>query len=429
MKQRTIGNTGIKVSALGLGCMGMSDFYGAHDDGASIETMHRAIALGVTFFDTADVYGPFTNEQLVGRAIADRRSQVVLATKFGNVRDEKGTFLGINGRPEYVKQACDASLRRLGVDRIDLWQLHRIDPRTPREEQFGEIAAMQKEGLIRHVGLSEVSVDDVVEAQGYFDVVTVQNLYNVGNRSSEELLQHSVRNGIGFIPWFPLGNRSLLGEDGPVAGDGTAAGSCGGVEREHEHRWTIIATAPAQMSTTVTPAMRQYLDAKRQFRDAIVFFRMGDFYEMFYEDAIVAARALDLTLTSRSKDAGGNGIPASLKSQQQWFAELREECGHCHQVGSKITREITDNSVEGWAERITKERPKGDHVLGDHGHDFSTFMQNTMTSFGRVRALQMWGFEGCTVTMEADATCAAMAEAKVQPVPCVCGVLAPPAGA
>ena len=155
MRQVTLGRTDIPISTVGLGCMGMSDFYGPRDEAEAIATIHRAIDLGINFLDTADIYGPFTNEMLVGRAIADRRDRVVLATKFGNVRKADGTFVGVNGRPEYVRQACDASLRRLGVEQIDLYYQHRVDPATPIEETVGAMAELLKAGKVRYLGLSE----------------------------------------------------------------------------------------------------------------------------------------------------------------------------------------------------------------------------------------------------------------------------------
>ena len=162
MKQRTLGTQGLTVSALGLGCMGMSEFYGARDDAESIATIHRALDLGVTFLDTADMYGAGENERLVGRALKGRRDRVMLATKFGNVRDEKGNFLGISGQPEYVRQCCDASLSRLGVDQIDLYYQHRVDPQVPIEETVGAMGELVRAGKVRYLGLSEAEEDAIV---------------------------------------------------------------------------------------------------------------------------------------------------------------------------------------------------------------------------------------------------------------------------
>lgn len=206
------------VRRLGFGAMritGPGIWGEPSDPSLAIEVLRRAVTLGVNFIDTADSYGPFVSEDLIRRALHPYDG-VLVATKGGLTRQGPDEWAAV-GRPEYLRQCVQMSLRRLGVDRIDLWQLHRIDEAVAREDQFGVIQQMRDEGLIRHVGLSEVGVDDVVEAQNYFPVVSVQNLYNVANRNSEALLRYCENNGIGFIPWFPLANRELLQPDGPIS--------------------------------------------------------------------------------------------------------------------------------------------------------------------------------------------------------------------
>src|ERR1041385_4168562 len=177
MQHRTLGS--LEVSAIGLGCMGMSEFYGSHDDAQSIATIHRALDLGVNFLDTADMYGPFTNEQLVGRAIRDRRDEVVLATKFGNVRGNDGAFLGVTGRPEYVRQACDASLQRLGVEHIDLYYQHRVDTNVPIEETVGAMAELVRAGKVRHLGMSEAAPATIRRAHRVHPITALQTEYSL----------------------------------------------------------------------------------------------------------------------------------------------------------------------------------------------------------------------------------------------------------
>ncbi len=208
----------LTVRRLGFGAMritGPGIWGSPPDEQRAIAVLRRAVELGVDFIDTADSYGPYVSEDLIREALHPYDG-LVIATKGGLTRQGPDEWAAV-GRPEYLRQCVQMSLRRLGVDRIDLWQLHRIDDRVPREEQFGVIREMQQEGLIRHVGLSEVSVEDMIQAEEYFPVATVQNLYNVGNRQSETQLLHCEKVGVGFIPWFPLGNRELLQPDSPVA--------------------------------------------------------------------------------------------------------------------------------------------------------------------------------------------------------------------
>jgi aryl-alcohol dehydrogenase-like predicted oxidoreductase len=210
--QRHLGSEGLVVSELGLGCMGMSEFYGTGDEDESIATIHRAIDLGVTFIDTADIYGPFTNEKLVGKAIADRRERVVLATKFGNVRDEEGNFLGVNGKPDYVREACDASLSRLGIDHIDLYYQHRVDPETPIEETVGAMKELVDAGKVRYLGLSEAGIESIRKANAVHPISALQSEYSLFTRDVEDEVLPTVRElGIGFVPYSPLGRGFLTG--------------------------------------------------------------------------------------------------------------------------------------------------------------------------------------------------------------------------
>jgi aryl-alcohol dehydrogenase-like predicted oxidoreductase len=212
METRALGQ-GLEVSAEGLGCMGMSEFYGTTDEDEALRTIHRALELGVTFLDTADMYGPFTNEQLVGRAIADRRDRVVLATKFGNKRGPNGERLGIDGSPDYVREACDASLERLGVDHIDLYYQHRVDPETPIEETVGAMKELVEAGKVRHLGLSEASPETIRRAHAVHPITALQTEYSLWTRDPEDTILPTVRElGIGFVAYSPLGRGFLSGQ-------------------------------------------------------------------------------------------------------------------------------------------------------------------------------------------------------------------------
>ncbi|MEN6601851.1 MAG: aldo/keto reductase [Bryobacteraceae bacterium] len=213
MRKRKLGTQGLEVSAMGLGCMGMSDFYGARDDQESIRVIHRALELGIDFLDTADMYGPHTNEVLVGKAIANRRAEVVIATKFGMVRSKDPAFRGVCGRPEYVRSSCDGSLQRLGIETIDLYYQHRVDPQVPIEETVGAMADLVRAGKVRYVGLSEASPATIRRAHKVHPITALQTEYSLWSRDPEDEILTTVRElGIGFVAYSPLGRGFLTGQ-------------------------------------------------------------------------------------------------------------------------------------------------------------------------------------------------------------------------
>lgn len=213
METRKLGQQGLEVSALGLGCMGMSDFYGSRDETESIATINRALDLGVTFLDTADMYGVGANEELVGRVVRERREWIVVATKFGNVRGSDGSFKGINGRPDYVRSACDASLKRTGLDVIDLYYQHRVDPDVPIEETVGAMADLVRAGKVKYLGLSEAAPATIRRAHAVHPITALQTEYSLWSRDVENQILPTVRElGIGFVPYSPLGRGFLTGQ-------------------------------------------------------------------------------------------------------------------------------------------------------------------------------------------------------------------------
>ncbi|MEU9889067.1 aldo/keto reductase [Sphaerisporangium sp. NPDC051011] len=298
MKQRTLGQ-GLTVSPLGLGCMGMSEFYGAGDEAESLATLHRALDLGVTFLDTADMYGPFTNERLVGKAIAGRRDEVVLATKFGVERGPDGSMRGINGRPDYVRRACDASLQRLGVDHIDLYYQHRVDPAVPVEETWGALAELVAQGKVRHLGISEAAPAVVRRAHAVHPITAGQYEYSLFTRDPEDEIIATFRElGIGLVAYSPLGRGFLTGAitsaDQFQAGDFRAANPRFQGENFAANRELVVRIERIAEAKGVTPAQLALAWVLAQGEDVVPI--PGTKRRAYLEQNVAA---LDIALTAQ----------------------------------------------------------------------------------------------------------------------------------
>jgi aryl-alcohol dehydrogenase-like predicted oxidoreductase len=326
MEQRKLGTQGLQVSAQGLGCMGMSEFYGATDEQESLATLARAIELGVGFLDTADMYGPFTNEELVGRAIRGTRDQVVLATKFGNMRGGDGAFLGINGRPEYVRQACEASLRRLGVEVIDLYYQHRVDKTVPIEETVGAMAALVKEGKVRYLGLSEASPATIRRAHAVHPISALQTEYSLWSRDPEDDILPTTRAlGIGFVAYSPLGRGFLTGsfqkpEDIP-AGDFRSLSPRFQGENFYKNLELVERITTMAAEKGVTPAQLALAWVHHQGEDVVPI--PGTKRRRYLEENVAALRiALDAGDLARIEEVAPKGVAAGLRYPERSMAAI-----------------------------------------------------------------------------------------------------------
>lgn len=320
MKQRTLGGR-LQVSELGLGCMGMSAFYGNRDDEESIATIHRALDLGVTFLDTADAYGPFTNEQLVGRAIAGRRDEVVLATKFGQERRPDGSR-GVNGRPEYVRQACDGSLQRLGVDHIDLYYQHRIDPSVPIEETWGALGELVAAGKVRYLGISEAAPQTVRRAHAVHPITAAQYEYSLFSRDIEtELLPVARQLGIGLVAYSPLGRGLLTGTiTGPGAlSEDDSRRRMPRFQGENLSRNAATAAAIATLAAAkgVTPAQLALAWVLAQGKDIVPI--PGTKRRAYLEQNVAAT---GITLTGEDLAALAEAAPAGVAAGDRYPPEM-----------------------------------------------------------------------------------------------------------
>jgi aryl-alcohol dehydrogenase-like predicted oxidoreductase len=320
MEQRQLG-ADLVVSAMGLGCMGMSEFYGPGDDHESIAVIHRAIELGVTLLDTSDVYGPHTNERLVGKAIADRRDKVVLATKFGNVRGADGTWLGVNGRPEYVRQACDASLARLGVDHIDLYYQHRVDPTVPIEDTVGAMAELVSSGEVRYLGLSEAAPATVRRAHAIHPITALQTEYSLWTRDVEDEILPTVRElGIGFVAYSPLGRGLLTGRfrRADAFGDGDFRTHHPRFQGENFQKNLVLLDRLTALATAkgVTPAELALAWVMAQGRDIVPI--PGTKRLKYLEENVAASRIhLSADELQRINEAAPKGVAAGSRYPEQ----------------------------------------------------------------------------------------------------------------
>ena len=318
MERRRLGTQGLEVSALGLGCMGMSEFYGTADEDEAIATIRRALDLGVTFLDTADIYGPFKNERLVGKAIADRRDEVQLATKFGNERREDGSWVGINGRPEYVHAACDASLERLGVDTIDLYYQHRVDVSVPIEETVGAMAELVAAGKVRYLGLSEAAPTTIRRAYEVHPITALQTEYSLWTRDIEDEILPTVRElGIGLVAYSPLGrgflSAAIRNQDDLEEGDFRAHNprfQPGNIERNLE-RVDRIAEISAEMK--VTPAQLALAWVLAQGNDVVPI--PGTTRASHLEQNLVA---LEIELTGAELARIGEAFPPGVTAGERY---------------------------------------------------------------------------------------------------------------